>query len=105
MTLTTGDVLVDGLGAETRAKMSAAKLGRSLSTEHKAKIAAAGKGKKIHREPGYSSYGHRLFAVEQVREMRLLKAEGWSYSQIEQRFGVSHGGLQKIIRRDTYRDC
>jgi transcriptional regulator with XRE-family HTH domain len=33
-----------------------------------------------------------------------MKANGFSYSEIETETGVSHGGLQKIINGSTYRE-
>ena len=90
--------------AEARAKQRAAKLGKKQSVEHIRKVRAALKGKKIVRRKGYSSFGHRKFTPEQIRQMRRLKAEGASFSQIETAFNISRGGLQKIINRETYRE-
>lgn len=90
---------------EAKQKMREAKLGKKLTEEHKRNVGDAVRGKKIDKTPGYNSYGHRLFTADQVREMRRLKENGWSYSQIEAMFGVSHGSLMKIVRRQTYRDC
>jgi hypothetical protein len=44
----------------------------------------------------------RHLTNEQVIEIRRLKSEGWSYSQLRKRYGCSQGALQQIIYRKTY---
>ena len=89
---------------ETRLKQSLAKLGKKQSPEFIAKRTAGQKGRKINRPKGIWQPKLRKFTVEQVVEMRKLKSDGYSYTQISKMFNVSHGGLQKIIARTTYGD-
>lgn len=90
------------ISEESKVKMRAAKLGKKQSPEHIAKAAARRKGSKINRPKGILGLTVRKFTAEQVKEMRRLKAEGWSYSQVMMACGVSLGGLIKIIKRQTY---
>jgi group I intron endonuclease len=85
-------------------KLRLAKIGKKQSPEHIKKRTAGQKGKKINRPKGIWQPKTRKFTAEQVTEMRLLKAQGVSYSKLSAIFGVSHGGLQKIIARTTYGD-
>lgn len=87
-----------------KAKMRAAKIGKPLSDEHRKKLGDAARGKKINRKKGGSNKLIRVFGDEQIIEMRKMKASGSSYSEIEAKHNVSHGGLQKIIQMQTYRD-
>lgn len=89
---------------EAKEKMRQAKLGRKLSDEHRQKLSAARTGRKISRPTGGANKKVRKFTDEEVREMRRLKSIGASYSEIERDFGISHGGLQKIVERKTYRE-
>jgi group I intron endonuclease len=89
---------------ETKAKQRVAKLGKVLSEEHKKKIGDACRGKKLPKRPNTIRLQIRKFTALQVIEMRALKSQGLSYSQISKMFNISHGGLQKIINKTTYTD-
>ena len=41
---------------------------------------------------------------EQVRDIRKLHSEGWSYSQLTEKFGVSRGALTAIVKRLTWKE-
>jgi group I intron endonuclease len=87
-----------------KAKMRAAKLGKQQTAEHRRNSSLSRSGVKINRKPGGNNPKVRRFTDDQVRTMRAMKAAGKSYSKIEVDIGISHGGLQKIIERRTYRD-
>lgn len=89
---------------ETKAKQRAAKLGIPLSAEHKKKIGDAARGKKLPKRPGTTQPKQRKFTSLQIIEMRRLKSQGLTYKEISKMFNVSHGGLQKIIKKTTYTD-
>jgi group I intron endonuclease len=89
---------------ETRLKQRLAKLGKKQSPEFIAKRTAGQKGRKINRPKGIWQPKLRKFSSEQIVEMRKLKEDGYSYTQISKMCNVSHGGLQKIINRVTYGD-
>jgi hypothetical protein len=88
----------------SKEKMRAAKIGRKQSDEHRMKCSIARTGKTINRKKGGANKGVRKFSDSQIIEMRKMKESGSSYSEIESIHGVSHGGLQKIVKRETYRD-
>jgi len=92
------------ISEETRLKQRMAKLGKKQSPELIKKRTAGQKGKKFPKRPGTTQPKQRKFTSEQVIEMRKLKSQGLSYSQITKMFNVSHGGLQKIINKTTYTD-
>lgn len=89
---------------ETRQKQREAKLGRKLTPEHIAKLILARTGKKINRTRNPPKTWERHHTDDEIRELRAMKASGLSYSAIEKIKGLSHGGLQKIILRQTYKE-
>lgn len=96
----TGKVASDA----AKEKMRNAKLGKKLSLEHREKLSLVRTGKKINRPTGILATWSRKYSEQQIRDMRQMKESGSSYTEIERLFDISHGGLQKIIQRITYRD-
>jgi len=89
---------------EARSRMREAKLRDPFLLEKMSALGRLSRGRKINRARGGNNPKVRAFTDAQVKAMRTMKSEGQSYSKIESLFGVSHGGLQKIIYRETYRD-
>lgn len=90
---------------EAKAKMRAAKIGKKLTLEHRRNLSDARRGVKTNRPKGTLNRKIRKFSVEDVLAMRALKNSGKSYADIMAIYPVSHGGLQKIIARQTYAEC
>jgi len=57
--------------------------------------------RKAVTKPNYSK---RLFTPEQIREIRKDKKEGYSYSQLKEKYEVSVACIQKIIKKETYKE-
>ena len=51
---------------------------------------------------GVPNRANRHFTFEQAEEIRALKAEGWTYDQLEVRFETNRSSLFHIVNRKTY---
>lgn len=89
---------------ETRELMRAAKIGRKLSAEHKIKIGNASRGKPCNRPLGIINKRLRKFSDSQVRQMRIDRCGGMSWSKLKLKYGVNLTALISITSRKTYRD-
>lgn len=76
-------------------------LGRKRSAETRAAMSLAQKGRRRDYKPRLQD---RKLSPEQVKEIRLAKAAGESYSALQRRYGLSIGPLQRVISRKTYAD-
>jgi hypothetical protein len=60
------------------------------------------KGRQGEQLKGESNPRHKLSA-EQVKEIRYLRQEGFSWSALEEKFGVCRGTLQRIVKFRTWK--
>jgi group I intron endonuclease len=89
---------------ETRAKQRAAKLGKKQSPEHVFKRTSGQKGKSCNRPKGIFMNTLRKLSDDQVRELRKLKLDGASYSDLQSKYHLAIGTLQRIISKQSYAD-
>jgi group I intron endonuclease len=87
--------------AETREKMRQAKLGIKLTEEHKSKI--SNKGKKVNRPLGIKSKTRKL-SDKQVKELRKLRTDGWSWKMLADKYNLGLGTTKRIALNLTYKD-
>lgn len=88
----------------TKMKMRAAKVGRPLSESHRRKIGDASRGRKINRPHGIINHSSRRFDDNQVKEIRMRKKNGETYSELSKRFSICVGPLYRIVHGITYKD-
>jgi group I intron endonuclease len=113
--------------AEHRAKIAAAITGRKLSDETRAALRAAhassGKAAKFIRQfwadmtpeahralrakaaatkRGVPLRDKRSLTYEQAQEARALKASGWTYDRLTEKFGLDRASMFRLIKGLTY---
>jgi group I intron endonuclease len=113
--------------AEHRANLSAANMGKTLSDETRAALraahAASGKAAaflhkfwaemtpEAHRalrakasatKRGVPLRHKRSLTYEQAQEARALKADGWTYDNLTERFGLDRASMFRLIKGITY---
>ena len=92
------------LSDEHKQKLRMAKLGKKQSPEFIAKRTAGQKGKPCKRPKGILMPSLRKLTDDQVRELRKLKSNGYSYSQLKEIYKLGHGTIQKIVSGQSYGD-
>lgn len=97
---------------ETRAKMSAAQLGRKHSDDTKAKMSKSAKEAKARPETiaKYEAYRKEhggsaaKITPDDVREIRKIREEtGESYAKIGKKFGLCSENISMICRRKIWK--
>lgn len=80
---------------ETKQKLSNAHSGKILSKEHKKSIGDAQIGEKSH---------YAKLTWTEVNEIRrLYEEESWTENMLIEKFGMSQGAINKIVRYKTWR--
>lgn len=98
------------LSAEARANISAARrrnpefIAISIANlanidPEKQKAAAAERGLRMR---GIPNRKNRTMTYEQAQEIRALKADGWTYDMLEDKFGIGRAPLFRIVKGITY---
>ena len=92
------------LSDEHKQKLRMAKLGKKQSPEFIVKRTAGQKGRPCNRPKGIMMPSLRKLTDDQVRELRKLKAGGYSYTQLKEIYKLGHGTIQKIVSGQSYGD-
>jgi hypothetical protein len=61
------------------------------------------KGRRRDAPPRGEANANARVTAEQVREMRRLRAEGWIYAQLAERYGMTIASAQRICTRAVWK--
>jgi group I intron endonuclease len=89
---------------ETIEKMRQAKLGKALSDEHKKSLSKSRAGKSINRPHGIINIRLRKLSNKQVIEVRKMRANGASWCELSNAFGMGKSAVRRIALGLAYKD-
>lgn len=87
---------------EAREKMRAAKLGKKLTAEHRAKIGDAGRGRKLLPRSTHEKAIWRKISFEAAEKIRQLRARGEKLQALAEQFGIARASVYRIVHGKSY---
>lgn len=88
---------------EARERMRQAKLGKVIPAEQRARMVSALKGKRYPQRSEEWKAQFRKLPPEDVVQLRVLRAEGASWTVLARRFGIGASTARRIVLGESYK--